>query len=137
MNWVIQFFPVSLRSSWHCKTHLFSFKILKKISINVLWSNALSLSHLKVLKTGNVSNSSRIRSKSPQGSRFRIVRKKESFVLISLKLKNSPAARCCNNVVTTSICSSQWRRRYVPNETPNEVSMKRRQGLSVVRLLDV
>ena len=33
--------------------------------------------------------------------------------------------------------TSQWRRRYVSNETPNDVSMERCQDVSVVRLYDV
>ena len=41
------------------------------------------------------------------------------------------------DLVTTSLCTSQWRRRYVPNETPSDVSMERRQDVSVVRLHDV
>ena len=36
-----------------------------------------------------------------------------------------------------SLCTSQWRRRYVLNETPNDVSMERRQDVSVVRLYDI
>ena len=37
----------------------------------------------------------------------------------------------------TSLCASQGRRRYVSNETPNNVSMERRQDVSGVRLHDV
>ena len=37
----------------------------------------------------------------------------------------------------TSLCTSQWRRRYVSNETPNNVSVERRQDVSVVRLHEV
>ena len=40
-----------------------------------------------------------------------------------------PATRRRSDVVTTSLCTSQWRRRYVSNETPSDVS--------VVRLYDV
>ena len=42
-----------------------------------------------------------------------------------------------NDAVTTSLDTSQWCHRYVPNETPNDVSMKRCQDVSVVHLLDV
>ena len=45
--------------------------------------------------------------------------------------------RRCSDVVTTSLCTSQRRRRYVSNETPNDVSMERRHDVSVVRLHDV
>ena len=41
------------------------------------------------------------------------------------------------NVVTASLCTSQWRRRYVPNETPNDVSLERRQDVSKVCLNDL
>ena len=42
-----------------------------------------------------------------------------------------------SDVAATSLCTSQWRRRYVSNETPNDASMERRQDVSVVRLYDV
>ena len=45
-----------------------------------------------------------------------------------------PATRRRGDVVTTSLCTSQRRRSYVLNETPNDVSMERRQDVSVVRL---
>ena len=41
------------------------------------------------------------------------------------------------DVITTSLCTSQQRHRYVPNETPNDVSVERRLDVSVVRLHDV
>ena len=41
------------------------------------------------------------------------------------------------DVTATCLCTSQWRRRYVLKETPNDVSMERRQDVSVVRLYDV
>ena len=47
------------------------------------------------------------------------------------------ALRRRSDVAVTSLCTSQWRRRYVSNETPNDVSMERRQDVSVVRLHDV
>ena len=37
----------------------------------------------------------------------------------------------------SSLCTTQQRRSYAPNETPNFVSMKRHQDVSVVRLHDV
>ena len=43
-----------------------------------------------------------------------------------------PATRRCGEVVTTSLCTSQRRCRYVPNETPNNVSVDRRQYVTVV-----
>ena len=48
-----------------------------------------------------------------------------------------PATRRRGDVVTTSLYTSQWRRRYVSNETPNDVSVERRQVASVVRLHEV
>ena len=44
------------------------------------------------------------------------------------------AMRRRGDVVTTSLCTSQQRHRYVPNETPNNVSLEHRQDFSVVRL---
>ena len=48
-----------------------------------------------------------------------------------------PALRRRGDVRATSLCTSQWRRRYVSNETPNDVSMERREDVSMVRLHDV
>ena len=48
-----------------------------------------------------------------------------------------PTLRRHDDVVTTSLSMSQQRRRYAPNETPNNVSMESRQDVSVVRLHDV
>ena len=48
-----------------------------------------------------------------------------------------PVIRLRGGLVATLLCTSQWRRRYVPNETPNDVLVERRQGVSVVRLYDV
>ena len=47
------------------------------------------------------------------------------------------ALRRRGDVAATSLCTSQRRRRYVSNETPNDVLMERRQDVSVVRLYDV
>ena len=47
------------------------------------------------------------------------------------------AARLPGNVVTTSFCTSQRRRRYLSIETPNDVSVELRQDVSEVRLHDV
>ena len=47
------------------------------------------------------------------------------------------ATRRRGDVVTTSLCTSQWRHSYVSNETPNNVSIARRQDVSVVRLHDI
>ena len=51
-------------------------------------------------------------------------------------LPTLPVLRRRSDVATRSLCTSQWRRRYVSNETPNDVSMVRRQDVSVVRLHD-
>ena len=48
-----------------------------------------------------------------------------------------PATRRCGDVITLSLYTSQRRRRYVSNETPNDVSVERRQVVSVIRLHDV
>ena len=47
------------------------------------------------------------------------------------------ATRRRSHVVTTSLCMSQRRRSYVSNETPNDVSVERRQHVLVVRLHDI
>ena len=47
------------------------------------------------------------------------------------------ALRRRGDAAATSLCTSQRRRSYVPNETPNDISMERRQDVSVVRLHDV
>ena len=48
-----------------------------------------------------------------------------------------PVTRRCGYVVTTSLCTSQQRWRYVSNETPNDVSVVCHQDVSVVRIHDV
>ena len=48
-----------------------------------------------------------------------------------------PTTRRRGDVVTTFLCTSQWRRRYVSNETPNNVSVERRENMSVVGLRGV
>ena len=48
-----------------------------------------------------------------------------------------PALRRRGDVAATSLCMSQWRCRYVSNETLNDVSLERCQDVSVVRLHDV
>ena len=54
-----------------------------------------------------------------------------------LKFFTHPALRRRGDVAATSLCTSQWRSRYVSNETPNDVSMERRQDVSLVRLQGV
>ena len=48
-----------------------------------------------------------------------------------------PVARRRGDVVATSVCTSQRRRSYVSNETPNDVSMEHCQDVSVVRLHNI
>ena len=48
-----------------------------------------------------------------------------------------PALRRRGDVAVTSLSTSQRRRRYVSNETLNDVSMELRQDVSVVCLHDV
>ena len=57
--------------------------------------------------------------------------------IMMMKDYTHPAIRHRGDVVTTSLCRSQQRRRYVSNETPNNVSVERRQDVSVVRLHNV
>ena len=54
-----------------------------------------------------------------------------------LKETSHPTLRHRGNVATTSLCTSHWCRRYVSHETPNNVSMERRQDVSVIHLLHV
>ena len=59
----------------------------------------------------------------------------------SLTFQNSqmshPTTRRRSHVVTTSLCTSQQGRRYVSNETPNDVLKELHQDVSVVRLHDI
>ena len=48
-----------------------------------------------------------------------------------------PAKRSRGEVVTTSLCLSQRSRRYVSDETLNDISMECRQDFSVLHLHDV
>ena len=48
-----------------------------------------------------------------------------------------PALRRRGDVAATSLCTSQWHRKYVSDETPNDVSMERREDISMVRLHDI
>ena len=48
-----------------------------------------------------------------------------------------PATRRRSDVITTYLCTSQQRRRYVSNDTPNDVFVERRQDVSVVHLHDI
>ena len=57
--------------------------------------------------------------------------------LFLMKNLAHPATRRRGDVVTTSLCTSQRRRRYVSNETPNNVSVERCQDISVVGLFNV
>ena len=48
-----------------------------------------------------------------------------------------PATRRRSDVVRTSLRTSQGRRRYVSNETPNDISVERHQDISVLILHDI
>ena len=52
-------------------------------------------------------------------------------------LQSYLATRRPGELVTTSLSTSQRRRRYVSNETPNDLLMERRQDISVIRLHDI
>ena len=48
-----------------------------------------------------------------------------------------PATRRHDDVIMTSLCTFQRRHRYVSHETPNKVSVERRQDVSEAPLHDV
>ena len=54
-----------------------------------------------------------------------------------MKVAVHPALRRRGDVGTTSLCTSQLRGRYVPNQEPNDILMERRQDVSVVCLHEV
>ena len=47
------------------------------------------------------------------------------------------ATRRRSDIVTTSLCTSRWRRSYVSNKTPNNVLVERHQDVLVVRLHNI
>ena len=56
-------------------------------------------------------------------------------MLIKIKIeKTHPAIRRRGDVVTRSVCTSQRHRKYVSNKTLSDVSLERRQAVSMVRL---
>ena len=57
--------------------------------------------------------------------------------LLKSKHCSHPATRRRSDVVTTCLCTSQWRRRYASNEMLNDVSVERRQDVSVQCLQDI
>ena len=61
----------------------------------------------------------------------------KDLLLFMINSISHPATRRRDDVVTASLCTSQQRLRYASNETPNDVSVERRQDVSVVRLHDV
>ena len=67
----------------------------------------------------------------------KVIMKKFNICIILLVEFTHPARRCYDDVIMTSFCTSHWRRRSVPNETPNDISVERRQDVSVIRLHDV
>ena len=48
-----------------------------------------------------------------------------------------PATRHCGDVITLSLCTSQRRRRYISNETPNDVSVVRLYNVRLECCVDV
>ena len=60
----------------------------------------------------------------------------ENEISITLVITH-PATSRCKNVIVASLCTSQWRRRYVSNETPNDGSVEHCQDVSEVLLHDV
>ena len=59
------------------------------------------------------------------------------FSHLALYPPTHPATRRRSDVVMTSLCMSQWHRRYVSNETPNDVSVVRLHGILLERRDDV
>ena len=59
------------------------------------------------------------------------------FYVFFISVTRCSWGRRNNFVMTSSLCTSQWRCRYDSNETPNDVSVERRQDASVARLPDV
>ena len=69
-----------------------------------------------------------------QNSKINLIKKE----IISVgATRTQPVARRCSDVVTTFLCMSQRHRMYISNKIPNNVSVERRQDISVVRLHDV
>ena len=66
---------------------------------------------------------------------FKWIRTYREIFNSALVSRPAPGHRC--DVLTTSLCTSQRRRRYVSTETPNDTSAERRQDVSVVRLHNV
>ena len=63
-----------------------------------------------------------------------VYKKEVAFLFIAfVRNLSHPATSRCGDVVTTSLCTSQQRRRYVSNETPNYVSVVHHQDISVIR----
>ena len=58
-------------------------------------------------------------------------------VYVHIRVPPHSGTRRRDDVVTTSLCTSQRRCRYISNKTPNKVSMERCQGVPVLRLHDV
>ena len=56
---------------------------------------------------------------------------KKDVIKIKMEKTHQAIRRRCD-VVTTSLCTSQRRRMYVPNKTLNDVSLERRQDVSMV-----
>ena len=59
------------------------------------------------------------------------------FLSLYFIVNTQQITRWHGDVAITSLCTSQQRRRYVSNETPNDVSVKYCQDVSVVRLHNV
>ena len=59
------------------------------------------------------------------------------FVYHYIKKKKKLTRRRRHDIASTSFCLSQRRRKYISNETPNEVSVELCQNFSVVRLYNV
>ena len=81
-----------------------------------LHNSGMSMSQMELLRT--------------KGTRF-------CGILQSSVIPTHPATRRRGDVVTRSLCTCQRHHSYVSNETPNDVSMERRQDVSMVRLNDI
>ena len=56
--------------------------------------------------------------------------------VLMVKEVPQPTTRSCGEVVTNSLCWSQWRRRYFWNETLNNVSIECREDVLVLHLYE-
>ena len=69
--------------------------------------------------------------------RLLVMKLKLPYIASKPQETTHPTLIRCDDVVTTSLSTSQWRHKYVPNETTNDFWMERHQDVSVIRLNEV